>query len=90
VSSTSSIAPIPALFHRTIEILLISNFLSFYFISQSLHTAYDKNAIRVENLHGEKVGHIKATMAKHLATVMDRQRVIRIQGTIPREGNEYT
>ncbi|KAL7426073.1 hypothetical protein ACHAXH_000525, partial [Discostella pseudostelligera] len=51
---------------------------------------YDKNAIRVENLHGEKVGHIKATMAKHLATVMDRQRVIRIQGTIPREGNEYT
>ena len=39
---------------------------------------------------GEKVGHIKATMAKHLATVMDAQRDIRLEGTIPRSGNAYT
>ena len=39
---------------------------------------------------GEKVGHIKATMAKHLATVMDAQRDVRLEGTIPRAGNAYT
>lgn len=33
---------------------------------------YDCNAIRVDNLNGEKVGHIKATQAKGLSRIMDR------------------
>ena len=54
--------------------------------------AYDRNAIRVDNLRGEKVGHIKATMAMKLTTVMDRsiQLGVRLDGTIPRKGNAYT
>mmetsp|Transcript_45123 Transcript_45123/g.94645 ORF Transcript_45123/g.94645 Transcript_45123/m.94645 type:complete len:876 (+) Transcript_45123:187-2814(+) len=53
---------------------------------------YDRNAIRVDNLRGEKVGHIKATMAMHLAPIMDRssQLGLRFDGTIPRKGNAYT
>ena len=50
---------------------------------------YDINAIRVDNLRGEKVGHIKATMAKSLAPIMDNGNV-HLEGTIPRAGNEYT
>ncbi len=53
---------------------------------------YDRNAIRVDNMQGEKVGHIKATMASTLATILDnsdRLRV-RVDGTIPRSGNAYT
>lgn len=33
---------------------------------------YDKNAIRVDNIRNEKVGHIKATTATTLAKVMDQ------------------
>ena len=33
---------------------------------------YDSNAIRVDNIRDEKVGHIKATTAKTLAKVMDQ------------------
>ncbi|KAL7547677.1 hypothetical protein ACHAWF_010962 [Thalassiosira exigua] len=53
---------------------------------------YDRNAIRVDNLRGEKVGHIKGTSARHLAPVMDgRARLgVRLEGTIPRRGNAYT
>lgn len=51
---------------------------------------YDRNAIRVDNLHGEKVGHIKGTMAQNLAPVMDSQGGVRLEGTIPRKGNAYT
>lgn len=53
---------------------------------------YDRNAIRVDNLRGEKVGHVKATQAKNLAPVMDRniQLGVRLEGTIPRKGNAYT
>ncbi|KAL9184392.1 hypothetical protein ACHAXT_002478 [Thalassiosira profunda] len=52
---------------------------------------YDRNAIRVDNLHGQKVGHIKATMAKHLAPVMDdsSRLGVRLEGTIPRRGSAY-
>ncbi|KAL7498338.1 hypothetical protein ACHAWT_009386 [Skeletonema menzelii] len=49
---------------------------------------YDRNAIRVDNLAGEKVGHIKATMAKSLAAIMDNGNA-RLEGTIPRKGNTY-
>ena len=47
-----------------------------------------RNAIRVDNLAGEKVGHIKATMAKSLAAIMDNGNA-RLEGTIPRKGNTY-
>lgn len=61
---------------------------------------YDRNAIRVDNMQNEKIGHIKATMARGLSSIMDgninvgggdggRVRV-RIEGTIPRKGNFYT
>ena len=40
-------------------------------------------------MRGEKVGHIKATMAKHLAAVMDSHPGVRIEGTIPRGGNSF-
>lgn len=50
---------------------------------------YDHNAIRVDNLRGQKVGHVKATMAKSLAAIMDNGNA-RLEGTIPRAGNAYT
>ena len=37
----------------------------------------------------EKVGHVKATMAKSLAAIMDNGNA-RLEGTIPRAGNAYT
>jgi len=53
---------------------------------------YDRNAIRVDNLRGEKVGHVKGTMAKILAPVMDMSSHlgVRFDATIPRSGNAYT
>lgn len=51
---------------------------------------YDKNAIRVDNMAGAKVGHIKATVAVALAQVMDALPRVKIDGTIPSRGNEYT
>jgi len=50
---------------------------------------YFRNAIRVDNLGGEKVGHVKGTMAKSLASIMDNGNA-RLEGTIPRAGNAYT
>jgi SNF2 family DNA or RNA helicase len=43
-------------------------------------------------MHNEKVGHIKATMAKNLAPIMDDARGLRVRldGVIPRSGNAYT
>jgi len=32
----------------------------------------------------------RATMARHLATVMDEEGDVRLEGTIPREGNQWT
>ena len=53
---------------------------------------YDRNAIRVDNLRGEKIGHVKATMAKLLAPIMDRRQRLGLSfyGLIPRKGNAYT
>lgn len=55
------------------------------------HNPYDKNAIRVDNMRDEKIGHIKATMAKLLAPISDqsRQLNVRVEGTIPRAGNAF-
>jgi SWI/SNF-related matrix-associated actin-dependent regulator of chromatin subfamily A3 len=35
------------------------------------HNPYDRNAVRVDNMHGQKVGHIKKEQAAMLAPVMD-------------------
>lgn len=71
---------------------------------------YDRNAIRVDNLAHRKVGHVKATVARALAPVLDQLTTavnsnsnnsstntdgnasarIKVDGTIPRRGNEYT
>jgi SWI/SNF-related matrix-associated actin-dependent regulator of chromatin subfamily A3 len=51
---------------------------------------YDRNAIRVDNIAGDKVGHIKATIAAMLSPVMDRYPHITIDGTIPYKGTAYT
>ncbi len=55
------------------------------------HNPYDRNAIRVDNLHGEKVGHVKGTSAQLLAPVMDSRSLhVRIDASIPRKGNKFT
>ena len=53
---------------------------------------YDRNAIRIDNMHGDKVGHIKATSAKKLSPIMDNAERfrVRIEGTIPRHGSAYS
>ena len=37
------------------------------------HNPYDCNAIRVENIYGVQVGHIKREQAKVLAKIVDRK-----------------
>lgn len=52
---------------------------------------YDPNAIRVDNMHGEKIGHIKRQQAAKLAPVMDSQeQKIKFDGTIPRPRNQFS
>jgi len=59
---------------------------------------YDHNAVRVDNLRGEKVGHIKGTQARFLAPVMDDMSssngskfgVKKMDGSIPRRAGAYT
>jgi SWI/SNF-related matrix-associated actin-dependent regulator of chromatin subfamily A3 len=57
---------------------------------------YDSNAIRVDNMNLEKVGHIKATVAMTLAPFMDSFKMhlpsstIQMDGIIKAEGNQYT
>lgn len=53
---------------------------------------YDRNAVRVDNIHGEQVGHVKATMAVCLAPIMDdmgKYGVCKIDGSIPRPAGTY-
>ena len=66
------------------------------------HNPYDPNAIRVDNMQGDKVGHIKATQAKLLTPFLDDDdddddetsstipSVIVVNAIIPRRGNAYT
>lgn len=52
---------------------------------------YNRNTIRVDNVHGKKIGHIKKEMAKVIAPIMDCAIIgERIEGTIPRKGDAYT
>jgi hypothetical protein len=53
---------------------------------------YDSNAVRVDNMHGEKVGHIKREQAAVIAPLMDNPRLaplLKFEGTIPRSGNAF-
>lgn len=43
--------------------------------------AYDRNAVCVNNVRGEKVGHIKREMAKALAPIMDKN-LARVEGFV--------
>ena len=57
------------------------------------NNSYDSNAIRVDNMQGEKVGHIKATQAKIMAPFLDEADnlgTIVVNAVIPRGGNAYT
>lgn len=51
---------------------------------------YDRNAIRIDNLRGQKVGHIKKESAAKLAPLMDREDCLHLEGSIPRTGNAYS
>ena len=53
---------------------------------------YDRNAIRIDNLAGEKVGHIKREQARVLAPLMDApslRSTLEIVASIPRPGNRW-
>ncbi|MCO5577017.1 hypothetical protein L7F22_030839 [Adiantum nelumboides] len=47
------------------------------------HNMYDRNAIRVDNMYGEQVGHIERYKACYLAPIVDNELAI-IEGIIPR------
>ncbi|XP_069831488.1 helicase-like transcription factor [Dendropsophus ebraccatus] len=47
---------------------------------------YDKNAVKVNNVNGEQVGHIKKELAAALAQIMDR-KLVRIEGVVPYGAN---
>ena len=52
---------------------------------------YDANAVRVDNMSNEKVGHVKRETATVLSSLMDSGASItfKVDGTIPREGNKF-
>jgi SWI/SNF-related matrix-associated actin-dependent regulator of chromatin subfamily A3 len=52
---------------------------------------YDRNAIRVDNMRGEKVGHIKKEQASILAPIMDSadREGLKLEGIIPSRGNQF-
>ncbi|XP_075717560.1 helicase-like transcription factor isoform X2 [Rhinoderma darwinii] len=43
---------------------------------------YDRNAVKVNNVNGEQVGHIRKELAAALAQIMDR-KLVRIEGLVP-------
>ncbi|CAI5992131.1 unnamed protein product [Closterium sp. NIES-64] len=47
------------------------------------NNAYDRNAIRVDNIRGQKVGHVEAKMACHLAPLVDAG-LVAIEGLVTR------
>ena len=51
---------------------------------------FDSNAVRVENLHGRRVGHIKRQSAVVLAAIMDRKHDnIKIEATVKSVGSQW-
>jgi SWI/SNF-related matrix-associated actin-dependent regulator of chromatin subfamily A3 len=52
---------------------------------------YDRNAVRVDSLRGDKVGHIKKEQARIIANLMDNATLrLQLEAIIPRPGNAYT
>ncbi|CAI5534475.1 unnamed protein product [Closterium sp. Naga37s-1] len=47
------------------------------------NNAYDRNAIRVDNIRGQEVGHVEAKMACHLAPLVDAG-LVAIEGLVTR------
>ncbi|KAM8953532.1 helicase-like transcription factor [Pelodytes ibericus] len=43
---------------------------------------YDRNAVKVNNINGDQVGHIKKELAAALACIMDR-KLARVEGVVP-------
>ncbi|XP_070609485.1 helicase-like transcription factor [Erythrolamprus reginae] len=51
---------------------------------------YDKNAVKVNNVNGDQVGHIKKELAACLAYIMDNKLAV-VEGVVPRGAdNAYT
>ena len=51
---------------------------------------YDRDAVRVDSLRGEKVGHIKRDQAAIIAKLMDNANLrLRLEAIIPRDGTPY-
>ena len=48
-------------------------------LTREPHNPYDRNAVRVDNVYGIQVGHIKRELARALADVMDN-RLGRLEG----------
>ncbi|XP_075057999.1 helicase-like transcription factor [Mixophyes fleayi] len=46
------------------------------------HNQYDRNAVKVNNVNGEQVGHIKKELAAALANIMDR-KLAKVEGVVP-------
>jgi len=45
------------------------------------HNRYDTNAVKVDNVSGIQVGHIKRELAKPLSRIIDR-RLARVEGSV--------
>lgn len=60
-------------------------------LSREPQNPYDYNAVRVDNMHGEKVGHLKKQQAANIAPLMDNYNLgLKIEGTIPLPGDDYS
>lgn len=62
----------------------------YVFLRREPNNPYDRNAIRVDNMNGAKVGHIKREQAAALAPIMDDSSLeVKLDGTIPYPGNQW-
>lgn len=61
----------------------------FVTLRREAHNPYDSNAIRVDNLRGEKVGHVAKEAAAILSPVWDRHDALVLDASIPWRGNAY-
>jgi SWI/SNF-related matrix-associated actin-dependent regulator of chromatin subfamily A3 len=52
------------------------------FLAREPHNMYDRFAIRVDNIYNEKVGHIPATIVKHISPLVDTNRFL-FEGSVP-------
>ena len=62
----------------------------FVSLAREPRNPYDRNAIRVDNMSGQKVGHIKREQAAALAPILDDASLdVQVDGTIPYPGNQW-